>query len=105
MYIENGASTLTSVTFTSTIVTNVWSRLSGSMVYSLSSTVSFTSTSSSYSCQTAAYGSNNPTLANQLYTQGGAFYIKDAVKFTSNSNTYQYCYVSDVGGAFYIENS
>jgi hypothetical protein len=68
MYIESGASTLTSVTFTSAVVTNVWSLLSGSMVYSLSSSLSFTSTSSSFSCQTAAYISNDPTLANQLYT-------------------------------------
>jgi predicted outer membrane repeat protein len=36
---------------------------------------------------------------------GGAFYIKGAVAVTSTSNTIKYCYHSDIGGAFHIENS
>lgn len=36
---------------------------------------------------------------------GGAFFIKGALGVTSTSNTIKYCYNSDTGGAFHIENS
>ena len=36
---------------------------------------------------------------------GGAFFIKGALAVTSTSNTIKYCYNSDIGGAFHIENS
>lgn len=77
------------------------------MIYSASSAVTLTSTSSVYQCLTSAYSTANidPELLAQTSTMGGAFYIKNAVKFTSTSNTIEYCYVGDTGGAFYIESS
>lgn len=45
------------------------------------------------------------TISSWTATNGGAFYIKDATSVTSTSNSISKCYLGDVGGAFYIENS
>jgi hypothetical protein len=72
------------------------------MVYSESSSVAFTAISSSFECNAAdltAYAVG-PTP-----DMGGAFYIKDAIGFTSTLNTYQRCYLTDSGGAFHLDNT
>ena len=75
------------------------------MVYSLSATAIFTASSSSFQCKSAAYVTNEPNLASQTPTIGGAFYIVNAVSFTSTTNTIKWCYLGDTGGAFYLQNT
>ena len=58
-------------------------------------------TSNVLECKTANYAS----VALGAADIGGAFFIKGALGVTSTSNSIKYCYNSDIGGAFHIENS
>jgi len=72
------------------------------MIYSESTTAAFTSANGLFECNSGAFGTITATSAQM----GGAFYIKNSVSgFTSTGNIIRYCYLSDVGGAFHIENS
>lgn len=107
LYISSNAVSLSAVTLTSVTASNVLSRATGSMIHSESASVYITATSSSFNCHTAAF--STPTdydlTVSQVNTYGGAFYIKNANKFTSTGNQYNYCYLADKGGVFYLENT
>jgi hypothetical protein len=72
------------------------------MVYSESSSVAFTAISSSFECNTADLAAYAVGPSPDM---GGAFYIKDAIGFTSTLNTFRRCYLTDSGGAFHLENT
>lgn len=44
-------------------------------------------------------------MSAQTSSIGGAFYIKDSSGVISTSNTISNCYLADVGGAYYLENT
>ncbi len=104
-YISASATGLSSASITNNRVTNVQSKLSGSMFYSLSNSATFTASNNGFQCLSAPYTTNEPELSAQTPLIGGAFFIKDAVKFVSTTNTVKWCYLGDTGGAFHIENS
>jgi predicted outer membrane repeat protein len=102
LYLANTASNpLTSVTLTRVTASDVYSTLSGSMIYSEASTPTITLTDNVLQCKPVTYTS----VAMGPPQIGGAFYIKDAVSVSSTNNNIKYCYNSDIGGAFHIENS
>jgi hypothetical protein len=84
------------------VATNTKSKLSGSMIYSASPSVTFDTQNNFFSCNPIAW-TTSPTVGPA--TMGGAFFIKDAVIFNSLINEIKYCYLSDTGGAFHIERS
>ena len=105
MYLASTATALSTVSMIAVTATNVKSLLSGSMVYSATSSVSISAASSTFQCLISAYTTNDPQLTAQTSTIGGAFWVQNAVKVTSTANTIKWCYIGDTGGAFYIENS
>lgn len=107
LHIASTATGLTSVTFSNLAISNVQSALSGSVVYSASTAVTLTLTTSSYQCLPAPYSpaALDPLISALTPTIGGAFYIVNAVKVISTSNIVKNCYLGDIGGAFYVENT
>jgi hypothetical protein len=88
-YIHSNANTLSTFQLSRVVATNVLSRQTGSILHSESATVTFTSSSSTYQCHSAAYSvPSDFDLAVPTATYGGAFYLLNAVKFTSTSNIY-----------------
>jgi hypothetical protein len=98
------------VVLTSNSFTSVSSALSGSVLYSSSTTLVLTLTSNQINCLNSPWTTG--ILATSIgipvptNTIGGAVYILNAVAtVTSTTNTYQNCYTGDVGGAISLINS
>jgi len=101
--LSSTANSLSVTKFDTVVASNVHSLLSGSMVYSESPSVAFTSINSLFECKDVDFTApaTGPTPE-----MGGAFYIKDAIGgFTSTMNTYRRCYLADIGGAFHLDNT
>ncbi|CDW87526.1 UNKNOWN [Stylonychia lemnae] len=81
------------------------SRESGSVIYSESVGSNFDLQETTFDCQGEMFGNINNYLIERIKTNGGAFYLKSALTTNSYGNTYQNCYVGDVGGIFYFTNT
>jgi predicted outer membrane repeat protein len=107
IFIHSNANTLSTVTLSAVTASNILSKQTGSMIHSESASATFTVSSSFFNCHLSTF--TVPTdfdlSASQTSTYGNAFYIKDAVKFTSTTNTYKWCYLGNKGGVFYLENT
>lgn len=107
-YAHSNAVGLTSFTLSNVQASSVLATVTGSIIHSEAPNVYFTATgSSTFQCHGAAYSqpSDFDLSVSQTGTYGGAFYIKDAPKFTSTGSTVKWCYLAPHGGAFYIQNS
>ncbi|CDW79966.1 UNKNOWN [Stylonychia lemnae] len=101
-FIYNQKSSIIDIKFAS--ITEVTSKLSGSIIYSVYSTV-IKLDSSQFQCQLFPYVTNEPKLSNQENTYGGAFYFKDSVSITTKTIKVLNCYIGGIGGVFYLENT
>ncbi len=86
-------------------LTNVTSKESGTVVYSVATNIDFSVSSCTITCQaTYDISTIRNTLAIDSYTTGGVFYFSGADQLTSSDNTYQKCFTGDKGGIFTLIN-
>ena len=94
-----------SITISKATMTSITSTNSGSIIYSSASSTVYSISNSIFKCLSAPFTNNEPSLTNSLSNIGGAFYIVSATSITSNTNTIENCYIGDVGGAYYLQNT